>query len=212
MPTVTLHDLTPTEHMLFASDAKLPNEASHRGTVDLKMPIVQLGDKDDLMTSTWGINTNFVENAKAPLELLVPRDAELKIKEIEQHIQTTFEANSRAWLKKDKTYTYKPMLKETDQGVVAKVKVVVEGTNATSIKLLTEDLKVKKEPGTLTSVNKGCQVLAYVSSNALWFNTKDCTYGVALTAKTLLVNPGADAPPPFDADAMILAAGFEFEE
>jgi hypothetical protein len=211
MPTVTLHDLTPPEHMLFASEAKL-KDGEYRGIVDLHMPIVQLGDKDDLMTSTWGTNTNFVENKKVPLDVLVPRDAELKFREVDQYIQATFEANSRAWLKKDKTYTYKPMLKETDQGVVAKVKVVVEGTNATSIKLLTEDLKVKKEPGTLTSVNKGCQVLAYVSSNALWFNTKDCTYGVALTAKTLLVNPGADAPPPFDADAMILAAGFEFEE
>ena len=211
MPTVTLHDLTPPEHMLFASEAKL-KDGECLGTVDLKMPIVQLGDKDDLMTSTWGTNTIFVENKKVPLDVLVPRDAELKFREVDQYIQATFEANSRAWLKKDKTYTYKPMLKETDQGVVAKVKVVVEGTNATSIKLLTEDLKVKKEPGTLTSVNKGCQVLAYVSSNALWFNTKDCTYGVALTAKTLLVNPGADAPPPFDADAMILAAGFEFEE
>ena len=211
MPTVTLHDLTPTEHMLFASDAKL-KDGEYRGTVAMKMPIVQLGDKDGLMTSTWGTNTNFVENKKVPLDVLVSRDAESKFREVEQYIQATFEANSRAWLKKDKTYTYKPMLKETDQGVVAKVKVVVEGTKATPIKVLTEDLKVKKEPGTLTSVNKGCQVLAYVSSNALWFNTKDCTYGVALTAKTLLVNPGADAPPPFDADAMILAAGFEFEE
>lgn len=186
-------------------------EGDHRGSVPLKMPTLQVGAKDALVPSTYGVNPAFAENGRAPLELLLNPAQEATVRDLETHVQKMFADNARAWFKKDKTFVFKPMLRETETGMVLKTKVVTDGPRATVVKLLTPDGKMQREPGTLTSVNYGCEVVAYVQSSQLWFNTLDCTYGVALTAKALFVKPGTDGPPPIDADALALDAGFEYE-
>ena len=186
-------------------------DGEHRGGVPLKMPTLQVGAKDALVRSTYGVNMSFAENGRAPLELLVDPVLEAAVRDFEAHVQKVFTDNARAWLKKDKQhFEFKSMLRATEAGVVLKTKVVVDGLRATGVKLLTPDGKMKREPGTLLSVNHGCEVVAYVQSSQLWYNTLDCTYGVALTAKALFVKPG-DGPPPIDADALALDAGFEYE-
>ena len=205
----TYSNFVPSEHMSFGSAPKPMESTPHRGTVQLKMPVVQLGDA--LMTSTWGAETWHEDNGKLPLKILVSGEVEAKIREMEAHVQSTFEQNRRAWFKKDKSsFTFKPMLETTDEGTAVKTKVVVR-KGASTTKIMLKDANTNKvKPGTIASVNHGCEVLPYVGSSALWYNTQESTYGVALLAKMLVVKPG-DGPPLMDFESMLAGAGFECE-
>ena len=204
----TLAAFDPTTMTFGAAKFK---EGDPHGYAPLKMPMLQVGTKDAPVCSTYGVNPAFAKDGRAPLELLVDPVQQDAVRDFEAHVKKVFADNARAWFKKDKPFQQKSVLRETDFGTVLKTKFVLEGSSkATVVKLLTNG-KLQREPGTLTSVNYGCEVVAYVQSSQLWFNTLDCTYGVAFTAKALFVKPGTDGPPPIDADALALDAGFEYE-
>ena len=98
------------------------------------------------------------------------------------------------------------MLRETDEGTVFKCKV----TKDTMLRLLSEDgtTILKKEEATVAHLNRYCKVLPFLHSYSLWVNTKHNTYGVTLTARILLIQPGL-AEDAFE--SMLLSAGYTYE-
>ena len=80
-------------------------DGEHRGGVPLKMPTLQVGAKDALVRSTYGVNMSFADNGRAPLELLVGPVLEAAVRDFETHVQKVFTDNARAWFKKDKPST-----------------------------------------------------------------------------------------------------------
>ena len=201
MTTILIKDFDITD-MKFGADLQT-KEGQQISFVSLQMPVIRF---PDAMTSTYGINPNFQDNDRFPLELLVTPETEQLISKIEDHIQKTFHDNSRTWFKKDKqSFKFSPLLKITDQGTVIKMKVV---ESRTTVKVFTDHGTVQKENGTLKSLNRLCKVLPFLSANSMWVNTTDHTYGVSLTAKIVVVQPGLEEDV---VESMLLSAGYTFE-
>ena len=202
MATVTmLNNFDPTQ-MTFGTDFQI-KEGAQFGSVRLTMPTLCIRDP---LTSTWGVNSNFGENNRYPLELQVTDDIVSIITAMEDHTQKTFAENSRAWIKKDKkNFTFSRLIKDTEDGPVLKLKV---DQTKTVVKTLNENNKVQTTVGTLSALNRFCSVRPFFTSTSLWIDTKNHTYGITLNAKILIVEPGlADDV----TDAMISSAGFVFE-
>ena len=105
MTATLLQNFDPTT-MTFGTDFEI-RDGNQFGSVRLTMPILHFSEP---LTSKYGINPNFEDNGRYPLELTITP-------EIEDHTQTTFAANLRTWFRKDKkSFTFSRMLRETDDG------------------------------------------------------------------------------------------------
>ena len=204
MVATLLQNFDPTTGMTFGADFEM-RDGDQFGSVRLSMPVLHFPEP---LTSKYGVNPNFEDNGRYPLELSVTPEIEDKITKIEDHIQRSFDENARTWFKKDKksSYTFSRLLRETDDGIVLKIKV----NNNTMMRILSEDgtTILKTETATIAHVNRHCKILPFLQSYSLWVNTKDHTYGVSLTAMILLVQPGLKEDV---LESMILSAGYAYE-
>lgn len=152
---------------------------------------VQLGKNGkDRMRSEWGLSQ--FGDKKKPIELEVTPAIEAKIKKLDDHAKSTFDAMKRAWFKKDKRLEHVPLIKTKEDGTrVVRVKVVCDGKKPTEIYSFVD----KNSPWVADSteaLNRGCQCLVQATINSMWFTEEE--YGIALTARVILVQKGVDKP------------------
>ena len=202
--TTHFEDFDPATQMKIGTDCEFGEQY---GRVSLTMPTLCALTP---LHSKYGINENFGQNGKFPLEVNISSSAATKLRLMEDKIKETFAAHSRTWFQgKDKTssYTFSPLVKDTDDGQVLKLKVK-DGTN---LYLLTEDGKAIQKSATCTfaHVNRTCTVVPFVQSYSMWIDTKNHFFGVTLTAKILLVHPGLDEDP---VESMLLKSGYVYAE
>jgi hypothetical protein len=205
MSTTLLENLDPSTQMMIGEFRH--KEGDRFAYVQLSMPILHIPEP---LTSKYGVNPNFEDNGRYPLELSITPEIEERILKIEDFIQKMFSDYSRHWFKKDKTkdkFVFSNMLRATEEGTVLKVKV---NKNNTMMKILSEDATtiLTKEEGTIAHLNRHCKVFPFLQSYSLWIDTQKRTYGVSLAAKILLVQPGLQE----DAfESMLLSAGYTYE-
>ena len=204
MSTTLLQNLDPTNQMMIAEFRH--NEGDRFASVKLAMPMLHIPEP---LTSKYGINPNFEDNGRYPLELAITPEIEEQVMKIEDYIQKMFSDYSRHWFKKDKTkdkFVFSNMLRATEEGTVLKVKV----NKDTMMKILSEDgtTILQKEEATIAHVNRYCKVHPFLQSHSIWIDTQKRMYGISLTAKILLIQPG-DQEDAFE--SMLLSAGYAYE-
>ena len=204
MSTTLLENLDPSTQMMIGEFRH--KEGDRFAYVQLSMPILHIPEP---LTSKYGVNPNFEDNGRYPLELSITPEIEERIMKIEDFIMKMFSDYSRHWFKKDKTkdkFVFSNMLRATEDGTVLKVKVIKD----TMMRLLSEDgtAILKKEEATIAHLNRQCKVRPFLQSYSLWIDTQKRTYGVSLAAKILLIHPGL-AEDAFE--SMLLSAGYTYE-
>ena len=113
--TTHFEDFDPATQMKFRTDCEFGEQY---GRVSLTIPtLCPLAP----LPSKYGINPNFGRDGKFPLEVNISSTAAVKLRQMEDKIKETFTAHSRTWFQgKDKTYTFSPLVKDTDDGPVLK--------------------------------------------------------------------------------------------
>ena len=188
-PPALIRDFDPST-MLFAPELKYPDGDHGTPLVRVQCPMIQINDDvNDMSLSRWGLNAppaDAKDQKAFTIEPVLTPVAEAKFREIEATLQKTFDEKGRAWFKKDKTMEFVPILKDTDEGVVARIKVVIDGKQV--IKTLDGDGNMVDADKDL--LNRGCRVLIVGTFKSMWFNEVRGTYGAKFVASRILVKPG----------------------
>tara|TARA_B100000497_G_C7542889_1_gene328510 strand:+ start:132 stop:749 length:618 start_codon:yes stop_codon:yes gene_type:complete len=198
-----LRNLVPAEHIRFSDELKYPDDDKNgnRGNplLRIKCPLIQFGnDQHDLSTSVWGLNQphpDAKDQTAHELVLLVSPEKEEKIREVDAFFQAR---ELRSLFKKEKTFEFVPLLKDTDEGIALKVKVKIDGTEV----IKTLDAEGMMVSGSKESLNRGCQCLVVGTFKTMWFNEQTGKCGAKLTATRILVQPGTGVD---EADMFVLA-------
>jgi hypothetical protein len=189
-------------------DTTLNEYAPGKYTVRAKPPtLVQFGDDQfDRMQSKWGLDRPHPDAQNQDIRTLalsVTSPGLAKLREVDAHVRRWVADNARMLFKKDKTFEYLPLVKDTDDGPVLKIKVNC-GARPTKIKALAEGGKVVD--GTWAAdLGAGCEALVLASLTGIWFDETRC--GVTLATSAILVKPGVDELTP---DSFVLAPGLEW--
>jgi hypothetical protein len=124
-------------------------------------------------------------------------DLEAKLRELDDLVLKTVEANSKEWLGKQynravmQEALYKPLVREGKENYPSTIKLKVLVDNKSG-NFLPEAYNTRREQVALDSLEKGQKVMAIVDVNQIWFI--DNKFGVSVRLQQCLLEPSKKLP------------------